>query len=125
MLSKMIYQKIICYNSDNNKALFEGSNVEIYISEQNTPESTTISPPPGETIIYLGIQGIPGMRFVLNKDNQNINNSIMIGATGIFELDLEDTDSSISSITFAKSDLTKLYGPKGYLIIDYVTIKEN
>lgn len=37
------------------------------------------------TVSHLGIQGVPGLRFYLN----NGNNSIMIGDTGIYEINLE------------------------------------
>ena len=37
-------------------------------------------------VSHLGIQGVPGLRFYLN----NVSGSIMIGDTGIYEVNLEN-----------------------------------
>lgn len=65
-------------------------------------------------ITQLGIQTQPGTKFYLN----NGTSPIIIGSTGIYELNLE----GISSITQLSFDLTSLNlinrNPNGYLIID-------
>lgn len=111
--NRMIYQKIIAHNS----SLWEGSDII-------TPDQdVSIAPPTGGKIVYLGIQGVPGVRFTLNQMQDQSENILMIGATGVFELDLQDTDAYISSINFKRSTLINLNGPKGYLIIDYIVEK--
>lgn len=52
----------------------------------------------------LGIQGPVGLKFYLNFSNS----PIMIGQTGIYELDLEKV-GRISAIQFDRTDLNKYY----------------
>lgn len=68
-------------------------------------------------IIQLGIQSLPGTKFTLNSSND----PIIIGITGIYELDLTDTTSTITSLTFDKDSLLSISeNPDGYLIIDFI-----
>lgn len=55
-------------------------------------------------VSQFGIQGPVGLRFYLN----NSLNPIMIGETGIYELDLEGI-GLLTSIRFHKEDLDKFY----------------
>lgn len=55
-------------------------------------------------ISKLGIQGPPGLYFYLNS----AENPIMIGKTGIYELDLEGV-GRITSIRFDKNNLDAFY----------------
>lgn len=55
-------------------------------------------------ISHLGIQGYPGVRFYLNGSKS----AIMIGETGIYEINLENL-GRIYSIQFIKEDLEKFY----------------
>ncbi len=68
-------------------------------------------------IIQLGVQTLPGTKFYLNANTY----PIIVGASGIYELDLSNTSTIISSLLF---DLTSLElisnNPDGYLIIDIV-----
>ena len=68
-------------------------------------------------IIQLGIQGIPGSKFYLNG---NLD-PIFLGASGIFELDLTNSSTTITALNFDK-EATELVNanPDGYLIIDIV-----
>ena len=52
----------------------------------------------------LGIQGEPGLKFYLN----NSDFPIMIGETGIYELDLENI-GRITAIRFDANDLNNIY----------------
>ena len=65
-------------------------------------------------ITQLGIQTLPGVKFYLN----NAKKPIIVGATGIYELELESI-SEINSIFFDK-DSIKLIEEIGnaYLIVD-------
>ena len=68
-----------------------------------------------QLVSQLGIQGPPGLRFYLN----NGTNSIMIGKTGIFELDLENI-GRIYAIRFPEEDLNTLIKDGRRLLIDIV-----
>lgn len=72
------------------------------------------------SVSHLGIQGDPGTIFYLNNSNDN---EISIGATGVYELDLE----GLGYITALKFDSDILYdkyknntNPNHRLIVDIV-----
>lgn len=68
-------------------------------------------------IVQLGIQALPGTKFNLNT---NLD-PIVIGTTGIYELDLSDSSAVITSLTFEQSSIEYIQAnPDGYLIIDIV-----
>ena len=69
------------------------------------------------TFTQLGIQALPGTRFYLN--NNLLEGPILIGSTGIYELDLEGI-SSISSIKFKKESLEQIQSATAGLIIDVI-----
>lgn len=67
-------------------------------------------------ITQLGIQTLPGTQFYLN----NGLTSIMVGPTGIYELDLEGI-SQINHLKFNLQSLNRILSdPNAYLIIDIV-----
>jgi hypothetical protein len=60
---------------------------------------------------------LPGTKFNLNT---NLD-PIVIGTTGIYELDLTDSSAVITSLTFEQSSIEYIQSnPDGYLIIDIV-----
>lgn len=67
-------------------------------------------------IVQLGIQALPGTKFYLN----NNNHPIIIGNTGIYELDLngqtEITALSFDSVSVRAIDANQ----NGYLIVDVI-----
>ena len=68
-------------------------------------------------ITQLGIQTLPGTRFYLNS---NIEGPIIIGSTGIYELDLEGI-SKINSLYFDSTSLKLIAdNPNAFLIIDVI-----
>ena len=68
-------------------------------------------------IEQLGIQTLPGTKFYLNQSEE----PIIIGGTGIYELDLRNTTAILSSLRFdAKSMDIIDKVDNGYLIIDIV-----
>ena len=70
------------------------------------------------TFTQLGIQALPGTRFYLNQNL--LEGPILIGSTGIYELDLEGI-SSISSINFKRESLEQIQSnPTAGLIIDVI-----
>ena len=70
-------------------------------------------------VSHLGIQGEPGVRFYLNGGT----NPITIGATGIYELNLEGI-GRITSLRFDQDQLPTIYNnsasDKKRLIVDIV-----
>lgn len=67
-------------------------------------------------IIQLGIQALPGTKFYLN----NAINPIIIGYTGIYELDLNGL-SEITAISFDSKSLDAISkNANAYLIVDII-----
>lgn len=67
-------------------------------------------------ITQLGVQGLPGTKFYLN----NANNPIIIGSTGIYELDLQGL-SEIISIQFDRASIQAINDNRNaYLIVDII-----
>lgn len=70
------------------------------------------------SITQLGIQTLPGTRFYLN--NATNDSPIIIGSTGIYELDIEGI-SSISEIHFDSKSIDLIEtNESAYLIIDMI-----
>lgn len=67
-------------------------------------------------ITQLGIQSLPGTKFYLN----NSNNPIIIGYTGIYELNLEGM-AEITALSFDAKSLEAINGnANSYLIVDII-----
>ena len=65
-------------------------------------------------ILQLGIQTLPGVKVYLN----NAEIPVIVGVTGIYELDLEDK-AEITSMRFDESSLTMIAGnTSAYLMVD-------
>ena len=72
-------------------------------------------------IIKLGIQTIPGVRFSINANNS----WVIIGATGIYELDLTQSSATIMQLRFEENSLKMIDAhDNGYLIIDVLSEQE-
>lgn len=73
----------------------------------------------GQQVYRLGIQGYPGLKFLINKqqisDTSQVSPDLIIGNTGIFEIDLEGTGSYITDLRFSKQEIIDLSSP---IIID-------
>lgn len=82
------------------------------------------------TILQLGVQSFPGMKFSVN----GADGPIIIGSTGIYELNVDGV-SQINSIRFDTTEVSRIGNPKVnvttpsaairqtnglYLIIDYI-----
>ena len=72
-------------------------------------------------IKQLGIQALPGTRFYINNSTE----PIIIGASGIYELDLRDTNAIISALHFSYASMERIEkSENGHLIIDLVYTTE-
>ena len=72
-------------------------------------------------IVQLGIQSLPGTRFYLNGSPK----PIIIGHTGIYELDLEGL-SEITSLKFDPKSIEAINGnSNSYLIVDIIYDRED
>ncbi len=75
-------------------------------------------------IYQIGIQSLPGTKFYLNESQD----PVMIGSTGIYELDLHEK-STISGLRFdpesVKTIEKALNTGTGYLIVDIVYEEDN
>lgn len=67
-------------------------------------------------VLQLGVQALPGTKFYLN----NALDPIMIGSTGIFELDLEG-QTEITNITFDPESMILIRdNNNAFLIVDII-----
>lgn len=65
-------------------------------------------------VIQLGIQSLPGTKFYLNNSNE----PIIIGNTGIYELDLNGL-SEVIAIAFDRTSINAIAtSQNGYLVVD-------
>lgn len=71
-------------------------------------------------ITQLGVQTLPGMKIYINDHP----NPVVVGQTGIYELNL-DGNSSINKLAFGADTLaTVSNNPSAYLIVDYISERE-
>ena len=71
-------------------------------------------------IVQLGIQALPGTRFSLNDNLE----SIIIGTSGMYELDLTNSSAILTSLKFDQTSLDSISkNPDGYLIVDIVYLE--
>lgn len=75
------------------------------------------------SIKHLGIQTMPGVEFTINGGPNDVPN-IIIGPSGVYEIDVEETGSTIGSLDIVESTLMHYFGSNGnstaYLIVDVV-----
>lgn len=68
-------------------------------------------------IHQLGIQTLPGTRVYINQST----NPVIIGGTGIFEINCDNTTAIISSLRFDQESMRTIADdPNAYLIVDIV-----
>ena len=67
----------------------------------------------------LGIQTIPGAKFCLGGKDQNYE--IIVGKTGIYELNTEKLGISINGLSFSGETVEMIdQNPNAYLIVDII-----
>lgn len=73
-------------------------------------------------IVKLGIQSIPGTRFRFNTNLE----WIVLGATGLYEIDLKDSAGSIIDLKFDKQSIQNISdNNNAYLIVDIMYEEED
>lgn len=73
-------------------------------------------------IVKLGIQSLPGTRFRFNTNLE----WIVLGATGLYEIDLKDSAGSIIDLKFDKQSINNISeNENAYLIIDIMYEEED
>lgn len=73
-------------------------------------------------IVKLGIQSLPGVRFRFNTNLE----WIVLGATGLYEIDLKDSAGTIVDLKFDKQSIQNINdNQNAYLIIDIVYEEED
>lgn len=73
-------------------------------------------------IVKLGIQSLPGTRFRFNTNLE----WIVLGATGLYEIDLKDSAGSIIDLKFDKQSIQNISdNNNAYLIIDIMYEEED
>lgn len=98
------------YGENNSKNQPSAANPGGYISGKVFKENGLIS------IVQLGIQALPGTQFYIN----NAIEPIIIGSTGIYELDLRGL-TEITDLSFSTETMNKIDNSGGaYLIVDAI-----
>lgn len=84
----------------------------------------------GKSIIQIGVQGYPGLKFYLNGAKDIFDTGVIIGPTGIYELNV-NKESTITNLRFDENSLKPLdentQNPiisMGGLIIDIMYVEE-
>lgn len=98
------------HNSDNIKFEWENGNIKSIIFDKM----------PTSGIKRIGIQTIPGVEFSIN-DSPSSN--IVIGPSGIFELDVEASGSIVGKIDLIENTLLRYFdgdSSTAYLIMDVI-----
>lgn len=112
-MAKVIKQ--VRYYGDNNPNKNYSGNNNIKLTYRSLVSGTAFSN--YMPIIQLGIQGLPGTKFYLN----GANNPVIIGSTGIYELNLQGL-SEINSLQFDANSISLINqsNSNAYLIVDMI-----
>lgn len=72
----------------------------------------------------IGIQSLPGTKFYLN--GKNGDNSIIIGSTGIYELNTENININMTDLRFDYNSIKNIINNNNaYLIVDVIYMKDS
>lgn len=99
------------YYTDNNTNNIPSKAVKSFFSNEVSFENYM-------PIVHLGIQTLPGTQVVLNA---NADAPIIVGASGIYELDLDKTTGLINSMHVDSNSMQIIENvPGGYLLMDII-----
>lgn len=96
------------------------SNIDFTWEEDGTIKSIDFRDMPSSGIKRIGIQTIPGVEFSINDSPLS---NIVIGPSGIFELDVEASNSIIGKIDLIENTLLRYFegnSSTAYLIMDVI-----
>ena len=91
------------YGLDNEKNSPNGENAWIGLSSDSTRPSNLLAD--YGSAVKIGIQTLPGVKFYISS---NFSNGIIIDHTGVYELDLRNTNTTISKLYFDGSSLDRI-----------------
>lgn len=104
-------------NINNNPRDVEGSSLKERLAKEATDSSILIGGYNQAPIKQLGIQSLPGTKFYINESD----NPVILGKTGIFELNCMDMAYSITKLTFDIESLRRIdENDNDFLIIDII-----
>lgn len=102
-------------NINNNPRDENNSNLKERLAKEST--NLLIGGENQAPIKQLGIQSLPGTKFYINESN----NPVILGKTGIFELNCMDMAYSITKLTFDIESLRRIdENDNDFLIIDII-----
>lgn len=102
-------------NINNNPRDVEGSKLKERLAKEST--NLLIGGDNQAPIKQLGIQSLPGTKFYINESD----NPVILGKTGIFELNCMDMAYSITKLTFDIESLRRIdENDNDFLIIDII-----
>lgn len=104
------------YGSDNNYNGFTGTKEDVTYNKLVSGNLFQLDTKPA---FQIGIQSLPGTRFSLGGHNNN--NYIVIGSTGIYELNTKDLQISITNLKFDGTSIDTInQNSNANLIIDII-----
>lgn len=80
------------------------ANTEWIGSDSNGEEVLDLLNSQGISAVKIGIQTLPGVKFYLNK----LGSGIIIDHTGVYELDLRNTTTTVSTLYFDPESLARI-----------------
>lgn len=113
--------KVITDKDGNKKISIENSELNLNIFQNLSPVDNS-EPSFGGTnfkIYQLGIQSLPGLKFTINDNMTSANANIVLGQTGIFELNLADA-TPVTTVTFTNLLDHLSLSDTNYCIIDVI-----
>lgn len=100
-----IVQQLRYYGTGNSKNIPDDNSWIGISTEENAPKAYDLLANYGSAV-KLGIQTLPGVRFFISSNN--LSNGIIIDHTGVYELDLRNTTTTISNLYFDAASLQRI-----------------
>lgn len=102
-IEPLVYQ-LRYYSADNEKNIPSDPNKWVGLSNDLTKSQDLLTN--YGAAIKLGIQTLPGVRFFISGNN--FTDGIIIDHTGIYDLDLRNTNTAISNLYFDVASLARI-----------------
>lgn len=91
------------YGLENEKNTPNDENIWVGLSSDATKSSNLLAN--YGSAVKIGIQTLPGVKFYLSG---NFSNGIIIDHTGVYELDLRNTNTTINKLFFDRASLNRI-----------------